>query len=261
MSRQRRPAVVLSIKTSIVSSPKKLVSNCKRSSFIYHNRALTLTMEWVISPGPNKIRVAHFDVAGTSPPLEQYQAVEACEDHLGAVYWKEAVELFVPFLGKELKKQPHIKRVLCLGEGPGASGLGLAASKQSQIKRIVLTDLSVLKPLMDFNLSMNPQLKETCRVWPLDWMDEQALFDFKKAHYDCVIGCEVLYGNRFTWPGLKRVLEYMLKSGGVAYFCVTFRNGRKDVDDFCGLLSDGFVKKNEWELIEGHMVVFKIQKS
>ena len=215
-------------------------------------------MEWVISKGPSRVRVAHFDVAGTGETLEQFQALESCEDHLGAVYWKEAVELFVPFLVKQFAKLP-IKRVLCLGEGPGASGLALAAGVK--LKRVVLTDLRVLNPLLEFNLRLNPHLKDVCRVWPLDWTEEASLADFKTDHYDAVIGCEVLYGNRFAWPGLKRVLAQTLKPGGVAYFCVTFRNGRKDVDDFCSLLAEGgvFEKVKEWQL-QKHLVAFRVDK-
>jgi Lysine methyltransferase len=220
-------------------------------------------MEWVVSklavPGANKrCRVAHFDVAGADKPVEDCVSLEPCEGELGAVLWREAVDVFVPFLVEQLQGR-KTRRALCLGEGTGATGLALAASQL--FNRVIITDLPALMPLLLYNVDLNPKLAQLSTPLALDWLDPKSLEQLQQGKFDTVIACEVLYGNRHSWPGLKRVLMHALKAGkGEAFFCLTLRNERHDMDDFTKMLyEDGcFRPGGEWELT-GEIVVFSVR--
>ena len=210
-------------------------------------------------PGAKRCRVAHFDVAGTDTPVEDFVALETCEVELGAVLWRDAVDVFIPFLVEQLNGR-KTRRALCLGEGTGATGLALAASQLFQ--RVILTDLPALMPLLLHNVDLNPKLAQLCTPLALDWLDAKSLDQLQEGKFDTVIACEVLYGNRHSWPGLKRVLMHALKQGkGGAFFCITLRNQRNDLDDFQKLLfEDGaFRPGGEWELVPGEIVVFSVR--
>jgi SAM-dependent methyltransferase len=222
-------------------------------------------MEWVIAKVEGTdVEVANFDVAGSGETVYEPQTLYDCEEWLGAVYWKEAVELFLPFLSRKIKKQAkkgiRLKRALCLGEGTGASGLALAALHI--FKRVFITDLQPLLPLLEFNVNLNQRniRKGVCKAKALDWLNDEDRKSFKKGKFDVAIGCEVLYGNRETWPGLIKVLKHTLRKGGIAYFCVTLRNKHKDVDAFTLLAEESgyLIKGKEWMISENHMVVFEL---
>lgn len=243
-------------------------------------------MEWIVSklpvPGGKKVKLVHFDVAGSGKPIDTVpEDLENCEGELGAVLWKEAVELFVPFIAKRLKKAKlmtsedtdasaddivsrRVSRCLCLGEGPG--GCGLALGGTGLFKKVVISDLPSLYPLMRYNVDLNPKLESVCSAMALDWLDGKALKRQLKARkFDTIVGCEILYGNRHTWAGLKRVISHALSRTGEAFFCVELRNERKDVDDFVSLMGEEeeegtFYKSGEWELLDEEMVVFALKR-
>ena len=238
-------------------------------------------MEWIISkipvPEGKRCRVAHFDVAGSGKAAddETVNDLEVCEGELGAVLWREAVDVFVPFLFERLSLAKFgdisrkVKRALCLGEGPGATGLALAGC--GLFRKVVISDLPSLFPLLHHNVGLNPHLQKICQPMALDWLDGKALKrQLKRGGFDTIVGCEVLYGNRHTWPGLKRVIDYALNSKGEAFFCVELRNQRRDVDDFLALMAQKesddehdhgmFEKSGEWSMNDGELVIFSIHR-
>ena len=171
--------------------------------------------------------IVHFDCVDSpicpgsiwEDPLRQ---LSKCEDLLGSVLWLDAISLFLPFLEKELLP---VSTVLCLGEGTGA--IGCALSKLNLFEKIFITDLGDLLPLLEVNARL---AGPTVTALALDWM--RPLPSQLLGACDIVIGCEVLYGNRFVWEGLLETIRSSIKSHSVVYLCITLRNARHDLEDF-----------------------------
>lgn len=197
-------------------------------------------MEWIRSEihfnhhGKNERRTSkfplvHFDsvespiVPGTVLELSQ---LDTCKNLLGCVLWLDAVNLFLPLLCNEI---PRRGRILCLGEGTGAVGCGLAAAGLGH-SEIYISDLPVLLPLLKLNASLN----ENVHAVPLDWTS--GLDPHLVGSCDVVVACEVLYGNRSVWGHLLETIKNALSPKSPVYICVTLRNARNDLQDFMKLL-------------------------
>ena len=173
--------------------------------------------------------LVHFDTA-VSPIVpgsvftagSDVKKLVECQDLLGSVLWLEAIQLFLPFLCRDLSYMSE--RILCLGEGTGAVGCGLHAAKIGS--EIFLSDLPQLLPLLEVNARLNVGVRPVAIDWtrPLD----PALV----GSFNVVVGCEVLYGNRSVWESLLSIIQSALKPSGVVYICVTLRNARLDLEDF-----------------------------
>lgn len=171
-------------------------------------------------------QIVHFDcVESPICPGTVFEDVSGklrkCEDLLGSVLWQDAVRLFLPFLEQELLP---VSTVLCLGEGTGA--VGCALSTLNLFQNIYITDLPDLLPLLEVNARLaGPSV--TARS--LDWT--QPLPAVLRKTCDVVIGCEVLYGNRFVWQSLLETIHNASKPNSILYLCITLRNARHDLED------------------------------
>jgi hypothetical protein len=213
-------------------------------------------MDWIRSlieiPGIPPFPLVHFDsvespiVPGTvleNPP----KSLEKATDLLGSVLWQDAVSLFVPYLVHQLTGKSGVSTIL-LGEGTGACGCGLA--RTGIFKRILVTDLPDLLPLLQLNASLNQPVSARA----IDWTDPRHYHDLE--NHDVVIGCEVLYGNRFVWEGLLSTITNTVHPvHGVVYICVTLRNKRRDVEDFSLLLGEKFKSIEEFVLNDNVSVI------
>jgi len=199
-------------------------------------------MEWILSQitfnynqkrkGEKNMHVAfplvHFDTAdspivpGSVFTDSDVEKLVECQDLLGSVLWLEAIQLFLPFLCRDLSFLSE--RILCLGEGTGAVGCGLHAAKIGT--EIFVSDLPQLLPLLEVNARLNIGVRPVAIDWtrPLD-------VSFARS-FNVVVGCEVLYGNRSVWESLLSTIQSALKPSGVVYICVTLRNARLDLEDF-----------------------------
>merc|ERR1712137_834714 len=98
-------------------------------------------------------RVAHFEAPG-----RKYEAVDdssvvqldRCEVELGACLWHDAVDAVLRFLENHRGSYASV-RVLELGAGAGACGIGLAFDGAD----VVLTDVGGLVPLLELNIATN----------------------------------------------------------------------------------------------------------
>lgn len=162
--------------------------------------------------------------------------LEQCSSQsmLGSVLWLEAIELFLPFLCEDIQSQGLVfNKVLCLGEGTGAVGCGLAAANRI-CSEIIISDLPNLLPLLKINASLSTS--NTVRAISVDWTCP--LHPDLRSACDAVIACEVLYGNRSVWEALLDTINTSLgkknhhEKKSAVYICVTLRNARNDVDDF-----------------------------
>lgn len=227
-------------------------------------------MEWIQSTlrfksdqSRYKFQLVHFDnpdfpvVKGEIyTGVEFLQRLEKAQDELGSVLWLDAINLFLPFVCSDIsrsRKSHQPLSLLCLGEGTGACGIGMSAT--NFFNRTVITDLEPLLPLLQLNASLN----ESCEAYSLDWMNRSAFFsDQKNSHnFDIVVGCEVLYGNRFAWPDLLgTILDSVRDSSSIVYICVTLRNARHDLEDFWNnYLSNHFSQISEFELSDNVSVI------
>jgi hypothetical protein len=166
---------------------------------------------------------------------EWISRLEKAEDELGSVLWLDAIELFLPFLCNELSVRPA-NRAMCLGEGTGAVGCALAHTEGLIKEEIVISDLPNLYPLMALNASL-ARKKNKVPVTPLalDWNEPETTHPF-----DLIVGCEILYGNRFVWPALMETILACAEKKCTVYICVTLRNKRHDLEDF----RDEFLRKH-----------------
>jgi hypothetical protein len=176
------------------------------------------------------ISIVHFDCVDSpicpGAVFPDSSSLSKCEDLLGSVLWLEAIELFLPYLENELAKTRK-GTALCLGEGTGA--VGCALSVLESFEKVIITDLPDLVPLLHVNaLLAGPKVEAI----PLDWRSD--LPGVLEGNCDVVIGCEVLYGNRFVWPNLLDTIRKSIKAPrlSVVYLCVTLRNQRHDLEDF-----------------------------
>lgn len=183
-------------------------------------------MDWVlstVSTGSESFKLIHFDSVDypiiPNSVVHNDSSLEEAETELGSVLWMDAIELFLPYLYIELANTEN-KSVLCLGEGTGACGCGLT----SYFEKVFITDLPKLFPLLHANAKLNDP-----KIIPaiLDWTDPSLT-----VSPSVIIGCEVLYGNRFVWPHLMTTLVKYAGKDSVVYLCVTLRNARRDIDDF-----------------------------
>jgi hypothetical protein len=161
--------------------------------------------------------------------------LEEAESLLGSVLWLDAVELFLPFVSSDIAKTFNNKILtsICLGEGTGACGIGLGVTEM--FSKVVITDLPTLVPLLELNAQLTGQ--EIVVAQELDWTkDEYSTQEF----FDVIVGCEVLYGNRFVWDYLMKVILCRCHSNTVVYICVTLRNARKDLEDFRDLFLEKY---------------------
>ncbi|KAF4722195.1 hypothetical protein FOZ63_005136 [Perkinsus olseni] len=129
-------------------------------------------------------------------------------------------------------------------------------------RQVFITDLPELLPLLEVNCSskLNPRLKGRAKALALDWVDESSFPKEIEGCVDVIVCCEILYGNRFVWPGLVRVLERALAVDGEAIFAITLRNARHDVDDFCALAkAGGKLRIAKEEYLSPEVVVVRIQ--
>jgi hypothetical protein len=194
-------------------------------------------MDWIRSElvpfsDPSKtVSLVHFDCVespitpGTVFTDYEEGSLDKCQDLLGSVLWLDAAGLFLRFLETHLHGD-STKSVHCLGEGTGAVGCAL---KNFGFEKVYISDLPDLLPLMKINSKLaGPSVEAIALDWtgPLPQQLYQAC--------DIVIGCEVLYGNRFVWEGLIETIINSLKpkSDSVVYLCVTLRNERHDLEDF-----------------------------
>ena len=181
-------------------------------------------------------QLVHFDVI-ESPiiPGKRYNRIppsmEKAQDELGSVLWLDAVQLFLPYLCNDLITNLPFKpnrRAVCLGEGTGACGVGL--SKMKFFSRVFITDLKPLLQLLDLNANINdPEILLAREIDWTCWQDDEI-----ENSCDVIVGCEVLYGNRFVWPYL---MDTIIKCSSndesvVVYLCITLRNERRDLEDF-----------------------------
>jgi len=206
-----------------------------------------------------KFELVHFDnpefpvVCG-----DQYNGIfldklEKAETELGSVLWLDAINLFLPFVCFDISKLSSNLSLICLGEGTGACGIGMSATKF--FTRTVITDLEPLVPLLELNASLN----ESCEAYALDWVHRSSFISKEENlhNFDVVVGCEVLYGNRFAWPDLLgTILDSCRDSNSVVYLCVTLRNARHDLEDFWNkFLSNHFTNISEISLSETVSVI------
>jgi hypothetical protein len=184
-----------------------------------------------------KFQLVHFDnplypvAKGEAYTGKFLDSLEKAEDELGSVLWIDAINLFLPFVCSDISL-PFPPSLLCLGEGTGACGIGMASTKN--FARTVITDLDPLLPLLSLNASLNP----ACEAHALDWRNGAEFFSISEnfQNFDVVIGCEVLYGNRFAWPDLlATILASCRNEHSLVYLCVTLRNARHDLEDFWNL--------------------------
>ena len=221
-------------------------------------KSLPGDMEWIRSEihfnhGKNvctTFPLVHFDSA-ESPivpgNLIEFPELDSCKDLLGCVLWLDAVNLFLPLLCNNL---PRRDRILCLGEGTGAVGCGLAAAGLGH-SEIYISDLPVLLPLLKLNASLN----EKVHAIALDWTS--CLESHLVGTFDAVVACEVLYGNRSVWGDLLKTIKNALSPKSPVYICVTLRNARNDLQDFMTLLlqSSEFINVVEIPLSESVSVI------
>ncbi|KAF4719288.1 hypothetical protein FOZ62_008827 [Perkinsus olseni] len=193
------------------------------------------------------------------PPPELVQNLpEFVSDSLGSVLWFDAAIRFLNWAAKHRRSYKGL-RVLGLGEGTGVTSLALAADGAAEV---FISDLPELLPLLEVNCSskLNPRLKGRAKALALDWVDESSFPKEIEGRVDVIVCCEILYGNRFVWPGLVRVLERALAVDGEAIFAITLRNGRHDVDDFCALAkAGGKLRIAKEEYLSPEVVVVRIQ--
>jgi len=155
--------------------------------------------------------------------------LEPAESLLGSVLWLDAINLFLPYVCTDISTLGDDKlSCICLGEGTGACGVGLAATEL--FSRVVISDLPPLVPLLDLNAQINDPLK--IEAQELDWTEDPSAANFENAKFNIIIGCEVLYGNRFVWDDLISVITRRVTHNTVVYICVTLRNARHDLEDF-----------------------------
>ena len=218
-------------------------------------------MDWTRSTLPTELGpfdLIHFDSVESPIVAESVvaddtldrAALERCEDLLGSVLWLDAIALFIPFLFSEFNRARLTKATaLCLGEGTGAVGCGIARS--NAFNRIIITDLPALLPLLQVNAALAPS---AVGARSLDWMKPDIPDLFQAC--DVVIGCEVLYGNRFAWTGLMDTILHSVKpKTGVVYLCVTLRNARLDLDDFTTELKTKFSTVSHHPLSDSVVVI------
>ena len=210
-----------------------------------------------------KFQLIHFDnpefpvVKGEPYTGEYLEKLEKAEDELGSVLWLDAINLFLPFVVSDIARSRNVRTqsmsLLCLGEGTGACGIGMSSTKF--FSRSVITDLEPLLPLLQLNASLN----ESCEAYTLDWMNRSSFFDDGQnfQNFDIIVGCEVLYGNRFAWPDLLGTIQESCRdSSSIVYICVTLRNARRDLEDFWeNFLSKIFTTINEVSLSETVSVI------
>ncbi|KAF4658333.1 hypothetical protein FOL47_008019 [Perkinsus chesapeaki] len=193
------------------------------------------------------------------PPSELVDKLpESVSESLGSVLWFDAAIRFLNWAGKHRRSYKGL-RILGLGEGTGVTSLALAADGAADV---YISDLPELFPLLEVNCSskLNPRLKGRAKALALDWVDEDSFPVEIEGCVDVVVCCEILYGNRFVWPGLVRVLERSLAPEGVAMFAITLRNARHDVDDFCALAkSGGKLRVAKEEYLSPEVVVVQIK--
>ena len=217
-------------------------------------------MEWILCTlrfksgnARYKFKLVHFDnpefpvVKGETYTGHSLNSLEKAEDELGSVLWLDAINLFLPFVCSDVPKTRRDSlSLLCLGEGTGACGIGMSSTKI--FHRTVITDLEPLLPLLQLNASINA----SCEASTLDWMNRATFFNDSKnsQNFDIVVGCEVLYGNRFAWPDLMgTILDSCRDSNSIVYICVTLRNARLDLEDFWNeYLSKNFTSISEISL-------------
>lgn len=231
-------------------------------------------MDWIKSEiefsdsslGSLKFTLVHFDSIEApivpSRPAEDLDrtSLERAQDLLGSVLWLDAVSLFLPFLCHDIRKSNprhsvRGKKALLLGEGTGACGSGLAATQFFDL--IITSDLPDLLPLLRLNaeLSNVQSGKKIIEARPVDWINPSHVADLHAA-CDYVIGCEVLYGNRFVWSGLlKTITSTIRRETGIVYICVTQRNKRHDLDDFSSELRKYFESVEEFILSDNVSVI------
>ena len=198
---------------------------------------------------PVVFKLVHFDCVdypaiANSVRIETHGTLSIAETELGSVLWTDAISLFLPYLST-------CKFVggtaVCLGEGTGACGCGLSAF----FDKVYISDLPKLLPLLELNASKS--LHKNVSACIVDWQDDCFSVD---VHAEVIIGCEVLYGNRFVWPHLMKTICKFASRNTAVYLCVTFRNGRHDIDDFNNqYLSKHFQNVSEISLSENVSVL------
>lgn len=185
-------------------------------------------MDWIRSTVPPGFELVHFDSV-ESPILPgvvwevEDSSLEKAQDQLGSVLWLDAVSLFLKYLRSEIKDGLRSTAV-CLGEGTGAVGCGIAPLFSSTI----ISDLPALVPLLELNAKLNSNSKHSIEARAIDWANSSEIL----LPCDVIIGCEVLYGNRDVWPHLLATIVRLSHAHSTVYLCVTLRNARKDIDDF-----------------------------
>lgn len=89
-------------------------------------------------------------------------------------------------------------------------------------------------------------LCSTIRVETCDWVREKV----PQGSVQYVVCCECLYAGRDVWPGLVSVLQQLSDVSANPEFrevllAVNLRVGRKDIDDFLGMLAAGGAEGGE----------------
>eukprot|EP01132_Coremiostelium_polycephalum_P008542 gene8542-10503_t len=118
------------------------------------------------------------------------------------------------------------KEVLELGSGLGITGCAAGLI----CKSVLMTDyttkiIQTLKENLKLNANRIPELKKSCTVQQLDWVNDKVP---KPFHYDIVIGSEVIYDEKLM-EALSNVIYQSLSPNGVFYStCATVRRGIPD---------------------------------
>lgn len=240
-------------------------------------------MDWIVSalmfsyprvgrksPRSVTFSLVHFDniehpiIPGVILDEDEKRAIlEPAEMELGSVLWLDAVELFMPYLCGELysmgMKGDGCYRAICLGEGTGAVGCGLARTGLVS-SEIIISDLPPLLGLMDLNAKRTSKTsKSPVRAISLDWKKFARIPELHpEIDHACntIIACEVLYGNRFVWDDLLATILQCAADDCVVFICVTLRNARHDLEDFKeGYLAPHFKQVTEVELSDNVVVL------
>jgi hypothetical protein len=216
-------------------------------------------MDWIESTikfdSKRSFRLIHFDCVEC--PIVPGSVIEGsrdelskCEDLLGSVLWLDAVSLLLPYLSGELLAGPSVSTALCLGEGTGAVGCGINTLRVC--RNILITDLPDLLPILRRNAAL---AGDSVTALSLDWTCRVPAHLVGRC--DLIIGCEVLYGNRFVWEGLLNTIRTSMNPNRcTVYICVTLRNKRHDLEDFRdNFLSQLFGKISEISLSDSVSVL------
>lgn len=181
---------------------------------------------------------------------------DTVDDGTYALPWQSGKELSK--LWDEIPFGQHMpKRIIELGSGAlGLVGLSFAVSLQEKLleanSTVLLTDVQSAMPLLNYNLEQNhhPLLLQdglTVEAKPLQWTmdrpDGDGEVGSNEPHYDCILGSDLLYNEKFI-PHLVATTRRLLHpTHGVFILAVRWRKPDLEREFFreSGL---------EWELIQ-----------